>query len=50
MLGRAVFSLSQHSLAAVGLDPATARRIVQRVPWAWIHRASEHFTAATGAP
>ena len=37
-------------LASVGLDPATARRIVQRVPWAWIHRPSEHFTAATGAP
>jgi hypothetical protein len=37
-------------LAAVGLDPGTARRIVQRVPWAWIHRPSEHFTAATGAP
>ena len=37
-------------LASVGLDPATARRIVQRVPWAWIHSPSEHFTAATGAP
>lgn len=37
-------------LASVWLDPATARRIVQRVPWAWIHRPSEHFTAATGAP
>jgi hypothetical protein len=36
-------------LATVGLDVATARRIVQHVPWAWIHRASEHFCTVTGA-
>ena len=37
-------------LATVGLDVSTARRIVQHVPWAWIHRASEHFCTVTGAP
>lgn len=37
-------------MASVWLDPTTARRIVQRVPWVWVHRTSEHFFAATGAP
>jgi hypothetical protein len=37
-------------LASVQLDVSTASCIVKHVPWAWIHRASQHFIAATGAP
>lgn len=33
----------------VSLDLHTARRIIKHVPWAWIHRPSDHFKAATGA-